>query len=156
MGEKQARILLSEAEKLEKINSAAGESEAVILIAKGQAQSINLVSNSLKQEQGHNSASLSIARQYVHAFSLLATKSNTLILPVNPSDVVSIVSQAMSIYNQLSTGPKNNTEHMTENKSNTTETDYKSSSINPNKHVKFDPNFELDHLSIYSSPTIKA
>ena len=155
MGAKQARILLSEAEKLEKINSATGESEASILIANGQAKSIDLVSNSLQQEQGHNSASLSIAKQYIHAFSQLAKESNTLILPVNSSDIVTVVSQAMTIYNQLSTRSKNNSQILSQKMSNPLENKKEINSLHADSKVEFDSNLDHDHLSIYDSPTIK-
>ena len=159
MGEKQARILLSEAEKIEKVNSATGESEAAILIANGQARSIDLISNSLKQEQGHNSASLSVAKQYVHAFSQLAKESNTLILPVNSSDIVSVVSQAMTIFNQLSKVSKNNSHLLAKNseseKSNPAEINGGKRSLMNNSKIKVDSNLEYDHISIFNSPTIK-
>lgn len=102
MGQKHARILLSEAKKVENINSAVGDSEATVLIASGQSKAIDLISDSLKKEQGQSSASLSIAREFVSAFAALAKHSNTLILPSDPSNIANMVSQAMAIFHKLS------------------------------------------------------
>ena len=119
MGQKQARILLSEAKKVENINTAIGESEAAILLASGQSKAIDLISNSLKKEQGQSSASLSIAREYVSAFAGLAKHSNTLILPSDPSNVVNMVSQAMTIFNKLSNNIGYDNTHLTPNPNTT-------------------------------------
>ena len=102
MGQKQAMILISEAKKVENINSAVGDSEAAILLASGQSKAIDLISNSLRKEHGKSSASLSIAREYVSAFAGLAKHSNTLILPSDPSNIANMVSQAMSIFYKVS------------------------------------------------------
>ncbi|XP_055489404.1 stomatin-like protein 2, mitochondrial [Leucoraja erinacea] len=100
-GKKQSRILASEATKAETINQAAGEANAIIVQAKAKAQSINMLSEVLSQQCGSQAASLSVAEQYVSAFSNLAKQSNTILLPANTGDVTSMVSQAMGIYSAL-------------------------------------------------------
>ncbi|GAA6069044.1 stomatin-like protein 2, mitochondrial [Tachysurus ichikawai] len=52
-------------------------------------------------KNGNSAASLSVAEQYVSAFSNLAKHSNTVILPSNTGDVSSMVTQAMAIYGSL-------------------------------------------------------
>ncbi|XP_054707340.1 stomatin-like protein 2, mitochondrial [Uloborus diversus] len=101
-GKKRARILASEAEKTEQINSAQGEASAILAKANARAKSLEVVAHSLLQKKGSGAASLLIAEQYVMAFSKLAKSGNTLILPSNTGDVSSMVAQAMTIYNNLS------------------------------------------------------
>lgn len=74
----------------------------MLSVAQAKAEGLNIVSESLKLQEGKNAASLFIAEEYVHAFNKLARTNNTLILPSNVGDVTSLVSQAMSIYNTVS------------------------------------------------------
>ncbi|KAL6034114.1 hypothetical protein STEG23_024969, partial [Scotinomys teguina] len=92
-GKKQAQILASEAEKAEQINQAAGEASAVLAKAKAKAEAIRILASALTQHNGDAAASLTVAEQYVSAFSKLAKDSNTVLLPSNPSDVTSMVAQ---------------------------------------------------------------
>ncbi|XP_012667122.1 stomatin-like protein 2, mitochondrial isoform X2 [Otolemur garnettii] len=86
-GKKQAQILASEAEKAEQINQAAGEASAVLAKAKAKAEAIRILAAALTQHNGDAAASLTVAEQYVSAFSKLAKDSNTILLPSNPGDV---------------------------------------------------------------------
>ncbi|CAL8121964.1 unnamed protein product [Orchesella dallaii] len=101
-GQKRAKILSSEAEMQEKINFAKGESDGVILKAKARAESIERIGKSLAKHSGQDAGSLIVAEQYVTAFQHLAKKSNTLLLPSDVGNVSGMVSQAMTIYKQLS------------------------------------------------------
>lgn len=101
-GKRQSRILASEAQRMEQINHANGEAAAMVAVAQAKAEGLNIVSESLKLQEGKNAASLFIAEEYVHAFNKLARTTNTLILPSNVGDVTSLVSQAMSIYGTVS------------------------------------------------------
>ncbi|XP_066471831.1 stomatin-like protein 2, mitochondrial isoform X2 [Tiliqua scincoides] len=101
-GRKQAQILASEAEKAEQINKAAGEANAVLVKAQAKAEAIRLLAAALTQQNGSAAASLSVAEQYVSAFSSLAKETNTVLLPSNTGDVASVVAQAMGIYTTLS------------------------------------------------------
>jgi regulator of protease activity HflC (stomatin/prohibitin superfamily) len=101
-GEKRARILSSEAEMQEKINFAKGDSDALILKAKARAESLDRIGKSLSKSTGKDAGSLVVAEQYVSAFQQLAKKTNTLLLPKDVGNVSGMVSQAMTIYNELS------------------------------------------------------
>ncbi|NXX54848.1 STML2 protein, partial [Scopus umbretta] len=93
-GQKQAQILASEAEKAEQINKAAGrEANAMLVKARAKAEAIQLLAAALAQQHGSAAASLSVAEQYVSAFSKLAKDSNTLLLPANTGDVTNMVAQ---------------------------------------------------------------
>ncbi|XP_020780349.1 stomatin-like protein 2, mitochondrial [Boleophthalmus pectinirostris] len=100
-GRKQAQILASEGEKAEQINKAAGEAQAVLAKAEAKAKAIRLLSDALTEQNGNAAASLSVAEQYVLAFSNLAKESNTILLPSNTGDISGMVTQAMSIYSTL-------------------------------------------------------
>ncbi|XP_010780100.1 stomatin-like protein 2, mitochondrial [Notothenia coriiceps] len=100
-GRKQAQILASEGEKAEQINKAAGEAQAVLAKAEAKSKAIRLLSDALAEQNGNAAASLSVAEQYVAAFSNLAKKSNTLLLPSNAGNISGMVTQAMTIYSKL-------------------------------------------------------
>ncbi|XP_060765289.1 stomatin-like protein 2, mitochondrial [Neoarius graeffei] len=100
-GRKRAQILASEGQKAEQINKAAGEANALLAKAEAKSQAIRLLSDALTRQNGNAAASLSVAEQYVSAFSNLAKESNTVILPSNTGDVSSMVTQAMAIYRTL-------------------------------------------------------
>ncbi|KAK2119589.1 Stomatin-like protein 2, mitochondrial [Saguinus oedipus] len=104
-GKKQAHILASEAEKAEQISQAAGEASAVLAKAKAKAEAIRILAAALTQHNGDAAASLTVAEQYVSAFSKLAKDSNTILLPSNPGDVTSMVAQAMGVYGALTKAP---------------------------------------------------
>ncbi|XP_026217566.1 stomatin-like protein 2, mitochondrial [Anabas testudineus] len=101
-GRKQAQILASEGEKAEQINKATGEAQAVLAIAEAKSKAIRLLAEALAEQNGNAAASLSVAEQYVSAFSNLAKESNTVLLPSNTGDVSGMVTQAMTIYRTLS------------------------------------------------------
>ncbi|XP_060063669.1 stomatin-like protein stl-1 [Ylistrum balloti] len=116
-GKKQATILTSEAFKIEQINTAEGEAEALKAKANAKAEAIRMVSTAISQQNGKNAVSYNVAEQYVAAFSNLAKTGNTVILPANTGDVSSMVAQAMSIYQNLSTESQSAPEQSTENQS---------------------------------------
>uniref|UniRef100_A0A8C7H3X1 Stomatin-like protein 2, mitochondrial n=1 Tax=Oncorhynchus kisutch TaxID=8019 RepID=A0A8C7H3X1_ONCKI len=97
----QAQILASEGQKTEQINKAAGEANAVLAKAEAKAKAIRLLSDALAEQNGNAAASLSVAEQYVSAFSNLAKESNTILLPSNSGDISGMVTQAMTIYGSL-------------------------------------------------------
>ncbi|XP_071375457.1 stomatin-like protein 2, mitochondrial isoform X1 [Centroberyx affinis] len=100
-GHKQAQILASEGQKEEQINRAAGEAQAVLAKAEAKSKAIRLLSDALAEQNGNAAASLSVAEQYVSAFSKLAKESNTVLLPSNTGDISGMVTQAMTIYSTL-------------------------------------------------------
>ncbi|CAH2296873.1 stomatin 2, mitochondrial [Pelobates cultripes] len=108
-GQKQSQILASEGEKAEQINRAAGEASAILARAKARGEAIRVLADALTQQNGNSAASLTVAEQYVAAFSKLAQESNTILLPANTGDIPSMVTQAMGIYGTLTKNipPKN-------------------------------------------------
>ena len=100
-GDKQAKILASEAEKTRLINQAVGAAEAVIVAGEARAKSIEAIAGALGSQKGTSAANLAVAENYVKAFGNLAKSSNTLMLPGNAGDISTMVSQALTIYKKL-------------------------------------------------------
>lgn len=100
-GQKQSRILASEGLKAEKINQAVGEAEAIVAKANATAVSIEAISQAIASH-GQSAVSLMVAEKYIEAFSQIAQKSTTMLLPSNTSDPASLVAQAMSIFKKVS------------------------------------------------------
>ncbi|XP_078530796.1 stomatin-like protein 2, mitochondrial [Lissotriton helveticus] len=100
-GKKRAQVLASEGEKTEQINRAAGEANAILAKAKARGEAIQVLAEALTSQNGNAAASLTVAEQYVSAFSNLAKDSNTIILPSNTGDIPGMVTQAMGIYGTL-------------------------------------------------------
>ena len=63
-GEKQSKILVSEAQQLEQINEARGEADAIIKIAQAKADSIRIMSESLRQNVWKNFAFIWISNYF--------------------------------------------------------------------------------------------
>ena len=100
-GEKRSQILASEGKKLEQINSAEGEAEAIIVKANATASGIKAVGLAIQIKGGPEAVSLTLAQQYIQAFSNLAKEGNTLLLPANIGDPCSMIAQAASIYERI-------------------------------------------------------
>uniref|UniRef100_A0A7N8YJK3 Stomatin-like protein 2, mitochondrial n=1 Tax=Mastacembelus armatus TaxID=205130 RepID=A0A7N8YJK3_9TELE len=121
---KRATVLESEGTREAAINVAEGHKQAQILASEGEkAEQINkagvfciiLITLFCLVQNGNAAASLSVAEQYVSAFSNLAKESNTILLPSNTGDISGMVTQAMTIYGTLSkTSPKVVTEDVEE------------------------------------------
>lgn len=100
-GKKSSVILESEAAKMDQVNRAQGEAEAILARAQATTKGISMVSQALKEHGGVEAASLRIAEQYIHAFSMVAKEGTTLLLPTNTSNPASMMAQALNIYKSL-------------------------------------------------------
>jgi len=106
---KRAQILESEGSRESEINIAEGQRQSAILKANGEAQAtlararasskgIELLADAIKKQGGTYAVSLRVAEQYVDAFSNLAKKSTTMILPSDSSNPSSFIASALGIY----------------------------------------------------------
>ncbi|CAL5323459.1 unnamed protein product [Camellia sinensis] len=112
-GRKSSVILASEAAKMDQVNRALGEAEAILAKSQATAKGIAMVSQALKEHGGvevrffvplglHTcAASLRIAEQYIQAFGMIAKEGTTLLLPTTASNPASMMAQAMNIYKSL-------------------------------------------------------
>lgn len=103
-GRKQSVILASEAMRSEQINMASGEAEAILLKAKATAAGIDAVAVSIAKgkQSAQGALSLSVAEKYVDAFSNLAKKGTSVVVPGNVGDISSMIASAMSVYGNVS------------------------------------------------------
>ena len=96
-GQRQSAILESEGEKQAAINKAQGEATAIRVIAEANASAVRAVAEAINDKGGMEAANLKVAQQYIDAFGLLASKSNTMIIPANASDIAGFVATAMTV-----------------------------------------------------------
>lgn len=105
-GAKEAAIAQSEGEKQAAINKAQGEAAATLAIADATAQALKKIADATQAPGGENAMNLKVAERYVEAFSEIAKKGNTLLLPANMSDMGSMIASAMTILRKTDSGEK--------------------------------------------------
>ncbi|CAJ0573065.1 unnamed protein product, partial [Mesorhabditis spiculigera] len=100
-GKKKAQVLASEAKELEQMNIARGQAQAIQVYAEARAAALERIAAAMEKNEGSGAASLTIAEQYVEAFSKLAKETNTIILPANIQEPSAMVAQAMAVYKSI-------------------------------------------------------
>jgi regulator of protease activity HflC (stomatin/prohibitin superfamily) len=100
-GEKQKVIKESEAKKQQQINEAEGEAAAIRSVAAATAEGIRMVAQSIQSPGGYEAVQLRVAEQYLPEFGKLAKQSNTMILPLNATDVASMVALATNVIKHM-------------------------------------------------------
>ncbi|CAH6718884.1 hypothetical protein CLIB1444_01S16644 [[Candida] jaroonii] len=102
-GEKQSLILKSEALKQEQINKANAEYQAMILKAEAMSKTLELISNSIKNNDNSKDViNLQIAQDYIKEFGKLAKETNTLILPSDIGNLSNFMASGVKIFDELS------------------------------------------------------
>jgi len=96
-GEKQKLIKQSEANRQQQINVAEGEAQAILAVATATAEGLRKVAEAINEPGGFEAVQLRVAQQYIPEFGKLAKESNTLVLPLNASDVASMVALASNV-----------------------------------------------------------
>src|SRR5215471_14568017 len=96
-GEKQQVIKASEATKQQRMNEAEGQAAAILAIANATAEGLRTVADAIQKPGGYEAMQLRVAEQYVSRFGELAKAGNTLVLPVNLTDVGSMIALAMNV-----------------------------------------------------------
>ena len=96
-GEREAAIARSEGEKQAEINKAQGEAAAITAVAEASADAIRKIAAAIQQPGGGDAVQLKVAEKAVEAFSQLAQKNNTMIVPANMSEVSGLIGSAMAL-----------------------------------------------------------
>ena len=96
-GEREAFIARSEGEKQAEINKAQGEAAAIVAVADATAEAIRKVADAIRQPGGEQAVQLKVAERAVDAYSQLAQKNNTMIVPGNMSEVSALIGTAMTL-----------------------------------------------------------
>ncbi len=105
-GEREAFIARSEGEKQAEINNAQGQASAIVAVAEANAEAIRKVAQAIREPGGEQAVQLKVAEKAVEAYSQLAQKNNTMIVPGNMSEVSGLIATAMAIINKGQTPSK--------------------------------------------------
>jgi regulator of protease activity HflC (stomatin/prohibitin superfamily) len=96
-GEREAFIARSEGQRQADINNAQGEAAAIIAVADATADAIRKIAQAIQAPGGEQAVQLKVAEKAVEAFSQLAQKNNTMIVPGNMSEVAALISTSMAL-----------------------------------------------------------
>ena len=99
-GEREAFIARSEGEKQAEINTAQGEASAIIAVAEASAEAIRKIAAAIQAPGGGQAVQLKVAEKAVEAYSQLAQKNNTMIVPGNMTEVSALIASAMAVIKQ--------------------------------------------------------
>ncbi|MFO1392471.1 MAG: stomatin-like protein [Steroidobacteraceae bacterium] len=97
-GERQAYIARSEGERQAAINNAQGEAAAITMVAGATADAIRKIAEAIRSPGGDQAVQLKVAEKAVEAYSQLAQKTNTMIVPGNMTEVSSLIATAMTVF----------------------------------------------------------
>ncbi len=103
-GEREAFIARSEGEKQAEINKAQGEAAAIIAVADATSEAIRKIAEAIRSPGGDQAVQLKVAERAVDAFSQLAQKNNTMIVPANMSEVSTLIGTAMTLMRSKTLG----------------------------------------------------
>jgi regulator of protease activity HflC (stomatin/prohibitin superfamily) len=99
-GEREAFIARSEGEKQAEINNAQGQAAAIVAVAEANADAIRKVAQAIREPGGEQAVQLKVAEKAVEAYSQLAQKNNTMIVPGNMTEVTALIASAMAVIKQ--------------------------------------------------------
>jgi len=99
-GKKQSQIKESEAHMMAQINTAKGEAEAILAVAKANTEGLGMLSKALQDEGGQRAMQMRIAEQFLPQLGKIASKSNTVVIPANLSDIGSMVAMAKGVFSK--------------------------------------------------------
>jgi regulator of protease activity HflC (stomatin/prohibitin superfamily) len=96
-GEREASIARSEGERQAQINKAQGEASAITTVANATADAIRKIAEAIRSPGGEQAVQLKVAEKAVEAYSHLAQKNNTMIVPGNMTEVSALIGTAMAL-----------------------------------------------------------
>jgi regulator of protease activity HflC (stomatin/prohibitin superfamily) len=96
-GERAAFIAKSEGEKQAEINKAQGEAAAITAVAEATSEAIRKIAAAIQSPGGEQAVQLKVAERAVEAYSQLAQKNNTMIVPGNMTEVSALIGTAMTL-----------------------------------------------------------
>ncbi len=105
-GEREAFIARSEGEKQAEINNAQGQAAAIVAVAEANADAIRKVAQAIREPGGEQAVQLKVAEKAVEAYSQLAQKNNTMIVPGNMTEVTALIASAMAVIKQSGGGAR--------------------------------------------------
>lgn len=103
-GDKQEMIARSEGEKMKRINEAEGRASEIERIAEATAKGIREIAMAINERGGLDAVNLRVAEQYIQEFGKLAKTNNSIIIPSNLSDLSGMITAAMTVIKDQSSG----------------------------------------------------
>ena len=100
MGVMEEAVNKSEGEKQRRINEAEGRAQEVLTVARATASSIRKLAESMQNAGGEEAVSLRVAEAYIGELDKLAKKSTRLILPVDLSNISSVMKTVRNMVSQ--------------------------------------------------------
>ena len=110
--ERRVAVLTSEGYRQAQINQAEGDQQAVVLRARGDADAVEIeararaiairtIAEAINSDGGTTAVAQQLSEQYINAFEKLAREGTVALLPVDGSDVTSVVSKAFTAFEAL-------------------------------------------------------
>lgn len=96
-GDKVANINIADAEKQAQILEAKGKAEAIIVKARAQAEALSKIEKALSSIGGKEASQFILGQRYINAYKNLGRKDNTIIMPSQPHDIQTQVSEALNV-----------------------------------------------------------
>ncbi len=103
--DRQQQVLRSEGEKIEQINIAEGEASAIRTVAEARADGIRLIASAVLSDGGDAAISQQVAERYIEALQAGMRSGTVIMLPANAADIGAIVTQALTTYRTIQSGP---------------------------------------------------
>jgi regulator of protease activity HflC (stomatin/prohibitin superfamily) len=100
-GYRQAQINEAEGDQQALVLRAQGSADAVEIEARARAMAIRTISEAINTEGGTTAVAQQLSQQYISAFDKLAREGTVALLPVDGSDVTSVVSKAFTAFDLL-------------------------------------------------------
>ncbi|MFT5610472.1 MAG: regulator of protease activity HflC (stomatin/prohibitin superfamily) [Polaribacter sp.] len=100
-GYRQAQINEAEGDQQALVLRAQGSADAVEIEARARAMAIRTISEAINTEGGTTAVAQQLSQQYINAFDKLAREGTVALLPVDGSDVTSVVSKAFTAFDLL-------------------------------------------------------
>jgi regulator of protease activity HflC (stomatin/prohibitin superfamily) len=101
-GQKASVVLAAEADKEEQVLRAEGEAKAIVAVATAQAESLRQVGEAAATDEGQKAVQLDLATKAIEAKHAIAKESSVVLLPDSGTDAASVVAQAMTIIQKMS------------------------------------------------------
>jgi regulator of protease activity HflC (stomatin/prohibitin superfamily) len=100
-GYRQAQINEAEGDQQALVLRAQGSADAVEIEARARAMAIRTISEAINTEGGTTAVAQQLSQQYINAFDKLAREGTVALLPIDGSDVTSVVSKAFTAFDLL-------------------------------------------------------
>lgn len=82
-----ANINIADASKQAVVLEAEGKAQSIIAKAEAQAEALKQIESQLNKKGGFEAAQFILGQRYIQSYKNLARRSNTLIMPTQPTDV---------------------------------------------------------------------